>query len=62
MSMATRSSNLEDRMSEVTLQTEGHAGMQSQHQNGPEETGVTGSPPIPLAILIPILETTAQLS
>ena len=45
MSMATRSSDLEDQMSGANLQTEGHAGMESQHQKGPEETGMLGSFP-----------------
>ena len=45
MSMATRSSDLEDRRSGSNLQTEGHAGMEPQCQQGPEETGVLGSSP-----------------
>ena len=31
MSMAARSSNLEDQMSGANLQAEGHVGMESQH-------------------------------
>ena len=45
MSMATRSSNLEDQMSGANLQTEGHAGIKSQCQKAPEETGALGSSP-----------------
>ena len=45
MSMATRSSNLEDQMSGADFQTEGHVGMQSKHQKGLEEMGVLGSSP-----------------
>ena len=45
MSMATRSSNLEDQRSGANLQTEGHAGMESQCQKDPEEMGVSGSSP-----------------
>ena len=45
MSMATRSSNLEDQMSGVNLQTEGHLGMECQHQKGPGEMGALGSSP-----------------
>ena len=41
--MATRSSDLEEQMSGANLQTEGHAGMQSQCQKGPEEMGASGS-------------------
>ena len=43
--MAARSSNLEDQMSGANLQTEGHMGVESQHQKGPEEMGVLGSSP-----------------
>ena len=43
MSMAARSSNLEDRMSGANLQTEGHVGVQSQCQKGPEEMAVSDS-------------------
>ena len=45
MSMTTRSSDLEDWMSGANLQTEGHVGMESQCQKGPEETGASGSSP-----------------
>ena len=45
VSMATRSSDLEDQMSGANLQTEGHVDMPSQSQKGPEETGVLGSSP-----------------
>ena len=45
MSMATRSSNLEDRMSGANLQTEGHMDVQFQSPKGPEETGALGSSP-----------------
>ena len=45
MSMATRSSNLEDQMSGANLQTEGHMGVESQHQKGLEDSGVLGSSP-----------------
>ena len=45
MSMATRSSDLEDQMSGANLQTEGHVGVQSQCQKGPEEMGALGSSP-----------------
>ena len=38
MSMATRSSNLEDQRSGANLQTEGHIGVESQCQKDPEET------------------------
>ena len=39
MSMATRSSNLEDQRSGANLQTGGHTGVESQHQKGPVEMG-----------------------
>ena len=45
MSMATKSSDLEDQISGANLQTEGHVGMKSQHQKGPEEMGALGSSP-----------------
>ena len=45
MSMATRSSNLEDQTSGANLQTEGHMGVQSQCQKSPEEMGALGSSP-----------------
>ena len=45
MSMATRSSNLEDQMSGANLQTEGHAGVESQCQKVPEEMGASVSSP-----------------
>ena len=45
MSMAARSSDLEDQMSGANLQTEGHAGIESPCQKGPEEMGVLGSSP-----------------
>ena len=45
MSMATRSSDLEDKRSGANLQTKGHVGMESQHQKGPEEMGALGSSP-----------------
>ena len=45
MSVATRSSNLEDQTSGANLQTEGHIEVQSQGQKGPEEMGTLGSSP-----------------
>ena len=45
ISMATRSSDLEDQASGANLQTESHADMPSQSQKGPEEIGVLGSSP-----------------
>ena len=45
MSMATRSSDLEDQTSETNLQTEGHTDVPSQSWKGPEETGALGSSP-----------------
>ena len=45
MSMATKSSNLEDWTSEANLQTEGHVGMPSQSQKDPEEMATLGSSP-----------------
>ena len=45
MSVATRSSDLEDWTSGTNLQTEGHVGMPSQSQKEPEEMGVLGSSP-----------------
>ena len=63
VSMATRSSDLEDQLSGANLQMEGHTDMPSQSQKDPEETGVLGSSPsclpswsparrLPLAVLI----------
>ena len=45
MSMATRSSNLEDQRSGANLQTEGHVGMETQCQKYPEEMGEMSSSP-----------------
>ena len=45
VSMAIRSSNLEDQTSGANLQMEGHADMPSQSQKGPEETGALDSSP-----------------
>ena len=45
MSMAARSSNLEDQISGANLQTEGHADIEFQCQKGPEEMGASGSSP-----------------
>ena len=45
MSMATRSSNLEDQTSGANLQTEGYMDMQSWSQKGTEEMGTLGSSP-----------------
>ena len=45
VSMATRSSDLEDQTSGANLQTEGHADMPSQSQKDPEETGASVSSP-----------------
>ena len=45
MSMASRSSDLEDQMSGANLQTEGHVGIESQCQKGPEKMGALGSSP-----------------
>ena len=45
MSMAARSNDLEDQMSGAILQTEGHMGVESQCQKGPEEMGTLGSSP-----------------
>ena len=45
VSMATRSSDLEDRMSRANLQMESHMGMQSQSQKDPDEMGASGSSP-----------------
>ena len=45
MSMAIRSTDLEDWRSGANLQTEGHTGMESQCQKGPEETWELGSSP-----------------
>ena len=48
MSMATRSSNLEDQASGASPQMEGHMDVQPQSQQGTEEMGVLGSSPSPL--------------
>ena len=48
MSMATRSSDLEDQMSRANLQMEGHMDMPSQSWKDPEETGALGSSPLHL--------------
>ena len=45
MPMATRCSDLEDKMSGANLQTEGHVDVQSWIQKGTEKTGVLGSSP-----------------
>ena len=45
MSMATRSSDIEDQTSGANLQTEGHGDMQSQSQKGTEEMRALGSSP-----------------
>ena len=45
MSMATKSSDLEDQTSGANLQMEGHVGMPSQSWKEPEETGALGSSP-----------------
>ena len=45
MSLATRSSDLEDWMSGAILQTEGHTDMESQCQKGLEEMRALGSSP-----------------
>ena len=45
VSMAARSSNLEDQMSGADLQMEGHADIPSQSQKDPEEMGASGSSP-----------------
>ena len=62
VSMAARSSNLEDRMSGANLQTEGHADVPSQSPKDPEEIGASGKFPFPLTILVPSQEATAQPS
>ena len=49
LSMATKSSDLEDQTSGANLQMEGHVGMPSQSQKDPEEMGVSGSSPSCLA-------------
>ena len=43
MSMATRSSNLDNQKSRVNIQTEGHTITPPSSQNGPEETEAFGS-------------------
>ena len=48
MSMATRSSDLEDQMSGANHQTEGHAGVEFQHWKGLEEMGALCSSPFHL--------------
>ena len=45
MSMAAKSSKLEDRMSEANLQMEGHVDMPSQSAKDPGEWGALGSSP-----------------
>ena len=45
MSMATRSSDLEDQMSGTNLQTEGYVDVPSQSQKDPKEMGPLGSSP-----------------
>ena len=45
VSIATRSSDLEDWMSGANLQTEGHMDMPFQSQKDPEEMGASGSSP-----------------
>ena len=45
VSMATRSSDLEDQTSGANLQTESHVDMPSQNLKGPGETGASGSSP-----------------
>ena len=45
MSMAVRSCDLEDQMSGANLQTEGHTGVETQHQKGPEKMEASGSSP-----------------
>ena len=45
VSIATRSSDLEDQTSGANLQMEGHVDMPSQSQKDLEETGVSGSSP-----------------
>ena len=45
MSMAAKSSDLEDRMSGANLQMEGHADMPSQSAKDPRESGALGSSP-----------------
>ena len=45
VSMATRSHDLEDQRFGTNLQTEGHAGVESQHQKDPEQMGVLSSSP-----------------
>ena len=45
MSMAAKSSDLEDRMSGTSLQMEGHADMPSQSAKDPREPGALGSSP-----------------
>ena len=48
MSMATRSSDLEDQRSGANLQTEDHMGVESPHWEGPEEMGALVSSPFHL--------------
>ena len=45
VSMAARSSNLEDRISGANIQTEGHMDIPSHSQKGPEEMVASGSSP-----------------
>ena len=45
MSMAARSSDLDDQKSGVNVQTEGHTLTPPSSQHGPEETEVFGSTP-----------------
>ena len=45
MSMATKSSNLDDQTSGANLQTEGHTPIPARGQKDPEETGALGSAP-----------------
>ena len=49
MSMATRSSNLDDQKSGVNILTEGHTVTPPSSWNGPEETEAFGSTPHPFS-------------
>ena len=53
MSMATRSSDLDDQKSGVNIQTENHTLTPPSSQNGPEETEAFGSTPSHLPPQLP---------
>ena len=61
MSMAARSSDLDDEKSGVNIQTEGHTLTPQSGQNGPEETEAFGSAPSQFTIPVTSEETNTQL-